>query len=223
MSHTMSTPSRSLASRHTDLTQRVLLDAALDLLEQAPVHELSARAVAKHAGVSERTMFRYFANREDFLIAVAAAMSNRLQVPAEPTNLAELLNFPQTIYQCFEDKIALTKAALHSELYDHIRQADGQRRGAAIRSLVDQLAPDTAEQARKLAAANIRYYLVATTWHYYRFYFELSLEESVQCARMAIVQTLQGIGVKHSALAGKKSSNGAIASSSKVSRESGAI
>jgi len=198
----MSIPIRSLVSRHTDLTQRVILDAALELLEQAPVHELSARAVAKHAGMSERTIFRYFANRDDFLAAVAAATSDRLQVPAEPTSLEELLTFPQTIYTCFEDKIALTKAALHSELYDHIRKADGQRRGAAIRNLVDHVAPDTTELARKLAAANIRYYLVATTWHYFRFYFELSLEESIQCARMAIIQTLQGIGVKHPALAG---------------------
>ena len=198
----MSIPLRSLVSRHTDLTQRVILDAALELLEQAPVHELSARAVAKHAGISERTIFRYFANRDEFLAAVAAAMSDRLQVPAEPTSVEELLAFPQSIYTCFEDKIALTKAALHSELYDHIREVDGQRRGAAIRNLVDHVAPDTTEQARKLAAANIRYYLIATTWHYYRFYFELSLEESVQCARMSIVQTLLGIGVNDPALAG---------------------
>ena len=198
----MSIPLRSLVSRHTDLTQRVILDAALELLEQAPVHELSARAVAKHAGISERTIFRYFANRDEFLAAVAAAMSDRLQVLAEPTSVEELLAFPQTIYTCFEDKIALTKAALHSELYDHIREVDGQRRGAAIRNLVDHVAPDTTEQARKLAAANIRYYLVATTWHYYRFYFELSLEESVQCARTSIVQTLLGIGVNDPALAG---------------------
>jgi len=198
----MSIPLRSLVSRHTDLTQRVILDAALELLEQAPVHELSARAVAKHAGISERTIFRYFANRDEFLAAVAAAMSDRLQVPAEPTSVEELLAFPQTIYTCFEDKIALTKAALHSELYDHIREVDGQRRGAAIRNLVDHVAPDTTEQARKLAAANIRYYLIATTWHYYRFYFELSLEESVQCARTSIVQTLLGIGVNDPALAG---------------------
>jgi AcrR family transcriptional regulator len=198
----MSIPLRSLASRHTDLTQRVILDAALELLEQASVHELSARAVAKHAGISERTIFRYFANRDDFLAAVAAATSDRLQVPVEPTSLEELLAFPQTIYTCFEDKIALTKAALHSELYDHIREADGERRGAAVRSLVDLLAPGMTEQERKLATANIRYYLVATTWHYYRFYFELSLEESIQCARMAIVQTLLGIGVKDPALGG---------------------
>jgi len=64
------------------------------------------------------------------------------------------------------------------------------------------LAPGMTEQERKLATANIRYYLVATTWHYYRFYFELSLEESIQCARMAIVQTLLGIGVKDPALGG---------------------
>ena len=49
---------------------------------------------------------------------------------------------------------------------------------------------------RRLAAANIHYHITASTWHYYRFYFGLSLEDSVDCARMAIRQALAALGVK---------------------------
>jgi glutathione S-transferase len=71
-----------------------------------------------------------------------------------------------------------------------------ERRGAAVRQLIDRVAPTRPERERKLTAANVRYYLIATTWHYYRFYFGLSLEESIECARMAIAQALEGLGVR---------------------------
>ncbi len=192
----MSTLSRSLAEKHSDLTQRVILDAAVELLERAGVSELSVRAVAKQAGISERTVFRYFANRDEFLDAVANEMSRRLDLPPHPATLEDLLAYPEAAYSRFEATAALTKAALHSELYHRIRTGDAQRRGAAVRDLIDRLAPDRSERERKLATANILYYLVATTWHYYRFYFNFSPEECVQCARMAITHMLEALGIR---------------------------
>ena len=188
--------SRSLTERHADLTQRVILDAAVQLLERAPVTELSVRAVAKQAGISERTVFRYFATRDELLDAVAGEMSRRLDLPAFPTSIDELLAYPEKVYARFEATAALTKAALHSELYHRIRSADAERRGTAIRRLVDRAAPKRPERERLLAAANIRYYLIASTWHYYRFYFGLSLEDTVECARTAITQAMEGLGVR---------------------------
>jgi AcrR family transcriptional regulator len=176
----------------------VILDAAVGLLERAPVNELSVRAVARHANISERTVFRYFATRDDLLDAVANEVSRRLDLPPHPSSVEELLAYPEAAYARFEATVALTKAALHSELYHRIRSADADRRGAAIRALIDRAAPTRSEHERKLAAANIRYYLIASTWHYYRFYFGLSLEDSVECARLAIAQALQGLGARGS-------------------------
>ena len=85
MSYTMSMPPRSLAARHADLTQRVILDSAVELLERASVNELSMRAIAKQAGISERTVFRYFANRDELLDAIALEVSRRFELPPHPT------------------------------------------------------------------------------------------------------------------------------------------
>ncbi len=192
----MSTPPPSLASRHSDLTQRLILEGCIELLERAPVTELSMRAVARHVGISERTVFRYFPARDELLDAVAQEASRRLDLPPHPTTVEELLAYPALAFARFEATAALTKAALHSELYDRIRTADAHDRGAAIRELVDRLAPARAERERKLAAANIRYFQIATTWHYFRFYFELSLEETIECSRSAILLTLKSLGVR---------------------------
>ncbi|MGR8933374.1 MAG: TetR/AcrR family transcriptional regulator [Gammaproteobacteria bacterium] len=191
----MSTPPRSLASRHSELTQRLILDSAVALLDTIPVGELTVRAIAKHAGISERTIFRYFATREDLLDALAAEISRRLNKPPPPTNVEELMAYPEAIYSRFEASTNLTQVALHSELYHRIRNMDLDRRGVAIQALIDRLAPKSPEHERLLATANIRYYLIATTWHYYRFYFGFSLEETVECAKLAIGQSLKSLGV----------------------------
>src|SRR5690348_13966445 len=94
----MSTTKPSLSERHSDLSQRVILDAAVELLERASVAELSVRAVAKQAAISERTVFRYFATRDELLDAIAQEVSRRLELPADPVSLEELLNYPEALY-----------------------------------------------------------------------------------------------------------------------------
>ena len=62
-----------------------------------------------------------------------------------------------------------------------------------MRKVIDAHAPQGSEHDRKLAAANIRYFLSATTWHYYRFYFGFGLNESIECARTAVMQAADGL------------------------------
>lgn len=196
MSYCMSNQRSSLATKHADLTQALILDSAVALLETASVTELSVRAVAKKADISERTVFRYFATREDMLDAVALEMSRRIDAPPHPETVEQLIAYPQAMFARFEAASALTRAALHSELYHRIRSNDALGRGAAIRALVDRIAPDRSERERRLAAANIHYHVVASSWRYYRDYFGLPLDDTVDCARMAIVQALNGLGVR---------------------------
>lgn len=192
----MSTTRPSLSERHVELSQQLILDAAAELLEHASVAELSVRAVAKQAGIAERTVFRHFPTRDALLDAVAADVTRRLDLPPDPDSLEVLLEFPEVLYQRFEANAALTRAILHSELLHRVRGRDAERRGVAVRRLVDSLAPGRTERERKLATASIRYQIIASTWHYYRANFGLSLRESIDCAKLAIAQALSGLGAR---------------------------
>ena len=44
-----------------------------------------------------------------------------------------------------------------------------------------------------MTAANIRYYLSASTWHYFRYNFNFDIETSIKCAELAVNQALQGL------------------------------
>lgn len=191
---TMSRPTiATLAERRNDFSQRLLLEAALQLLERTSITEVTARAVAKQAGVSERTVFRYFATREDLLEAIADEVRKALALPPAPSSLEELLVLPSALYRAFEAKAELTKAALHTEVFNRMRLTQAKERWAAVTRLVDELAPRRPERERRIAAANVRFYLAATAWHYFRFYFGFSLEDSIAAAETAIRQTINGL------------------------------
>jgi AcrR family transcriptional regulator len=176
----------SLAERHTDATYRLIIDASIELLKRTNPTELTMRAVAKHAGMSERTIFRYYSSREEFLDAVALAVYRSFETPAPPATLQELPAYPRDLYTRFEQHAALVKATLHNEIALRIRVGVGQERWRAVRKLIDVAAPYRSDRDRRIVSANIDYYLTATAWHYYRFFFGLPLEETIEAAQTAI-------------------------------------
>lgn len=186
----------SLTERQNELTRKLILDAALEALEADPANPLTMRLVAKRAAISERTVFRYFATRDEFLDAVAETFHARLELPPIPRTLEELLAYPRALYTCFESSASLNKAALQSEFGERLRGAQGKTRWVAIRKLVDRTAPQQGERARKIAGANIRFYLAASSWFYFRFHFGFSLEDSIAAAETSIRQSLNGLGVQ---------------------------
>jgi AcrR family transcriptional regulator len=183
----------TLAERRNDFTRQLILEAALDMLEHASVGELTVRAVAKRAHISERTVFRYFATREEFLDAIADEVRASLDLPSPPQTLDELLAAPRALYERFEAKKSLTRAALHTELFHRMRETQARTRWTAVQQLLDRLAPRRSERDRRIAAANVRYYLAASSWHYFRFYFNFSLDDSIAAAEAAIRDTLVGM------------------------------
>ncbi|SDQ85324.1 TetR family transcriptional regulator [Microbacterium sp. cf332] len=60
-----------LRERRRQETQRELSDAALDLFEQHGVHGTTVDDIARRAGTSQRTFFRYFPSKEAAVFASA--------------------------------------------------------------------------------------------------------------------------------------------------------
>lgn len=162
------------------------------VLDHSSLGKLTFRAVAVEAQISERTVFRYFPTRGEFLDAIAAEATKRLDLPKPPRTIAELRIAPEALYRCFEKHKNLTKAAVHSAFHDRMR-AKAKPRWAAVRKLVDTFAPSLEERQRKLAAVSIQYILSANAWHSYRFHFDLTLDESIECAETAISQTIHSL------------------------------
>ena len=190
MSDSLSRP--SLATLQSDFTERLIIDAALHLLELGDT-DLTMRAVAKQASISERTIFRYFATRDEFLEAVAGALTRKLQLPPAPESIEEILSMPRRLYENLEAKGNLVKGSLRSDVFPRMWGGVAHQRWIGIRKSLERWAPRAPENRRKIAAANIRYFLCGATWHYYRSVFRFTLEETIAAAETAIRLTLDGM------------------------------
>lgn len=193
MYDTMSHMVSSLSARHADLTERLILESALTVLEEGAFPSLTTRAVAAKAGMSERTIFRYFPTRDALLDAIAAEINRILRMPAAPESMDELLAMPRELYQSFEPHGKLIRAVAHSEVFPRMKAGAAQLRWVAIGKVLDREFPRATPEARKIATANIRYYLSAYSWQYYRFVFRFDFEETVACAETAIRQALAAL------------------------------
>jgi AcrR family transcriptional regulator len=180
----------TLKERHNSLTRELILQTALDELEQGSPEGLTMRTVARRSNMAERTLFRHFASREDLLDELALRVIARIDQPALPSEISRLRDAPQGLYSAYEARANLTRAAVNSELFDRIRESVARDRWNAVKALVDQAAPERTEHERKLGAANIRLVLSATSWNYYRSYFGFSLRNSIEAARLVIEQTV---------------------------------
>lgn len=186
----------SLNDRHTDATQKLILSTAVELLERSGVTDLTVRAVAREAGMSERTVFRYFPSRDEFLDAVAVEATRRMHTPPPPMSIKELLEYPAPLYRRFEENAALVESVLHTEIFGRIRETVAQERWYAVAELIDAHSKGRSKKERKLASTNVSYYLSASTWHYYRSRFGLTLDDTIAAAKAAIRIILADLGIK---------------------------
>ena len=96
------------------LNRETVVEAALDLLDETGVDGLSMRGVADRLGVKAASLYWHLRDKEQLLELVAAAVLDRVEVPATPTG--------------WRDQLASTSEQLASVVRRH-RAADAVVRG----------------------------------------------------------------------------------------------
>ena len=76
--------SSPLRAEQAAMTRDRIVDAAVDLLSRGDAAEIGMQDVADHAGVSVRTVYRYFATREDLFDGIVGAINERMEAVSGP-------------------------------------------------------------------------------------------------------------------------------------------
>ncbi|MGS2719598.1 TetR/AcrR family transcriptional regulator [Paraglaciecola aestuariivivens] len=180
----------SLQQKKADFTQQLLLSAATELASQAKISEISFKKVADHAGISERTMFRYFTSREAFLDALADHLHKQLQLPPLPNSVNHLEEYVGQLFNSLEGQPKVLKILFDPLLLSRIINTSAKHRYLELITLLEQHYPKCDKALIKLSAANIRYVMSASSWRYYRENFSFDLNTSIQCAQLIVRQSL---------------------------------
>jgi len=178
-----------LREARAEETRRQVLEAAEALLTEAPIEELSIPKVAKRAGVSAPTVYRYFPTTDDLLRAFIDHVRPRLgmgldQIAAyEP---AELPALPRETFRRFERVGDLLRSVMDSATWNRIRLEQPKDRAGAVLGHFTARAPRLDERALRAALGPV--YLLATpsAWRWLRETWGLSATDSAKAAAWAI-------------------------------------
>src|SRR3954453_9419387 len=101
MNRVMPTRSVSLHDEHAAATRTRILDAVVDLIVHEHPATLSMPAVASRAGVSLRTVYRYFPTKEALIDAIGDVGSpeeTMRNFPADSLRLADMRDYLRSLW-----------------------------------------------------------------------------------------------------------------------------
>lgn len=134
-------------------TRERILEALIDQLGQGR-QDFSIADVAAAAGVSQRTVYQYFPDRESQIKAVIATLEERLaHEVSSPGSLDEVSGFAERLIRLGASHVREMRAQVAGALASELRARRRQERDRAVALAVDARCADP--KAARLAAAAI--------------------------------------------------------------------
>jgi AcrR family transcriptional regulator len=178
-------PSNSLRARQKASTGEIILEAVARCLKDTSLADLNFSAIAREAGIGERTIYRHFSTKEVLLDAFWAAHMKAVHGP-HPQDAKSLLRAPIEIFPGFDLNAEVTRGLVTTVQGRAIAQRANKSRVAAFRSAVRDAVGDLSEARATRLCASVQSLLSAGTWLQMREFWGLSGEEAGLAVQEAI-------------------------------------
>jgi AcrR family transcriptional regulator len=188
-----------LRERQKADTRELILEAVTRLLRNRELTDLSLALVAREAGITERTVYRHFATREQLLEATWAAVNEKLGMREFPKTAAELVERPLTVFPALEEQAEVIRAMLASPQGRELRLRVNRERQAAIRAAVRDARPKLREPGFTRLCAAVQLLYSASGWATMTDYWDLDGAEAGRAASEAIAALLGVSADRHTA------------------------
>jgi AcrR family transcriptional regulator len=158
-------PATSLREQQADLTRELILRALVELLQEGDADDISVQDVARKAGVSLRTVYRYFQTREELVVAGANWIFGPLfaDVRAEET-IEDLPESCRIVFRHWDDHPELAEALALTRAGREVRRQRRKQRFEEIERIVAEAAPELSKRDQHEAAAVLGHLQGVTTW-----------------------------------------------------------
>ncbi|MGN6375600.1 MAG: TetR/AcrR family transcriptional regulator [Sphingomonas sp.] len=162
-------------------TRSRIEDALLELIADGEV--LNHDRVAARAGVSRRTVYRYFPDQD----ALRAAMWRQLSPPVGmPKGLQGMLDGLAAAFENFDAKAAAMTVAMASPEGRAIRNVMKPQRTATYRAMLDEAGIALPEPERTYAVAAVQLLASGFAWREMRDQWDMTGTEIATASRWAI-------------------------------------
>lgn len=174
-------------------TRERIEQAAANLLNstQNP-EEITFKAVAQRAGVTEMTVYRHFPTREDLLRGLWRQLNANMGPGiGMPAGVEDLLAQHGPLFAGFDQIAPAILASITTPQGREMRAALNDKRRRAFRGIVDEVAPSLSPAERTRAAAVLQLLHSAHAWMSLRDQWGMNGREAGAATRWAIDILLQ--------------------------------
>jgi AcrR family transcriptional regulator len=145
-------------------TREAIFKAASEQLADHGLAEFHIPRLAEAAGVSVRTVYRYFPTKEDLLEAFAHWLDDQIGTLNVPTNLEELVDGVEEIFAAFDENEDVIRSQWATPHGRAIREKGRLGRLATIRASVEKAVPHLQAAERRRATAMLSLLHSSRTW-----------------------------------------------------------
>ena len=186
----MSSQQTPLRDHYREETRTRILDAAVAELGTAELEQLTMAGVAARAGVTERTVFRHFASRDELIKAVWPRMQALVRSRGFPTTADDLIETPNRLFPEFDKEEGLVRASAFSAAGREVRRASNAERRAAVLASVRDAFPGIGEPELTRIAAVAQLINSAYGWAIMKDHWGLDGTEAGIAASQALAVLL---------------------------------
>lgn len=188
-----STYASPLREEQKEATRQRILDAAGRLMEDRGLEEFSFAAIAKEAGVQERTVYRHFHNKDALLKGLWHWFQARVRYGGIPRTEAELLAQPLRTFPAMDENEQLTRAMWASAQGREFRLSNVEARKAGIKAAVRDATQGLPDRQAKWIAAVVHVLNSGAAWETMKDYWGFSGDEASKASAMAMELLLNAV------------------------------
>ena len=171
---------------YRDQTRARILDAATAELAESALEAMTMATIARRAGVTERTVFRHFATRDQLLASVWRHLQHRVGSPGFPVTAEAMIQTPLKLFPEFDKEQRLILASAYSAGGREVRLKSNDQRQQAMRACVRDAFPGIEEPSLTRLAAIAQLIDSAYAWAVLKEFWDMSGEEAGLAASEAL-------------------------------------
>ncbi|MCB9545706.1 MAG: TetR/AcrR family transcriptional regulator [Myxococcales bacterium] len=153
----------ALREQQAEQTRLRIIEALVAQVVDQGLADFAVPQVAREAGVSTRTVYRYFPTRDDLLAAVGDHLQQVAPGPEWPAGPADLARYVRELFFWFEANQQLVQAAHITQLGRDVQARLRSDRWRRVRALISSLAGPGDPDGR-LAFGPIRALMSSQSW-----------------------------------------------------------
>lgn len=163
-----------------------IIETCIDMLSSHGLTDFSIGEVARKAGISDRTVYRYFPTRDSLLEEAWQQVLRRTQMNAYPQTEAELLARVPEIFSAMDQHPQLVRSLVLSTIGWEVRMKGDGMRHAGLRKIINQAIPDMPEKDKKRVIGILHVLFSASTWQLLRDRENMTGQEAGETVQWAI-------------------------------------